>query len=634
MTKYKSLITQNHVNGKLVNMNKIINADCIKAMKKLKDNSVDAIVTDPPYGIGFMDKGWDTFSPEYIKKGVKKNIGSGDKSARGRNDTSPAWVSARYDRSLNGLIGFQKWMQKVSKECLRILKPGGYMLVFGGTRTYHRLVCGIEDAGFEIRDTILWLYGSGFPKSLNIGKQIDKMAEKDLEVIKAKEELGKWLKQQRGNKPQKEISKHFLSKTGRLTGCVANWELGLNLPTWSIWIKLKEILSLDDRFDYLIEGRPKNYIPAEREIVGLNPSARPNFRNHNVNTYPLHSDNEKYITSPTTPEAKEWEGWGTALKPACEPIVVARKPLSEKNVALNVLKWGTGGINIDDCRIGTHKYTQEEWSKKGLARISGNAYGEHKPSDTELPQGRFPANIILDEMSAKMLDLQSGEIPMSARPNVKGKEYDSILNANVYGKYNPTPIDLKYTDKGGASRFFQIINNNICSLCDMPIAETFKKDKNNNILCKKLFVNNVKMNLKTTQAIKGSSVQKDVMGIPKEKLDQIVRCVGNLCQECEISIVQDIVRIKNLDSKKEELQVMQDFTVNYKKCILIQNLVNYVEIMDNIDTTPTTQNLLKLFGSVNLVITNYIQETERFVQKDFYTKPKRQRVKEMLVVKN
>ena len=309
--------------------NKIYNEDCIAGMKKLPDNSVDAIVTDPPYELGFMGKKWDN-------SGIAYNI--------------------------------ELW-----KEALRVLKPGGFLLSFGGTRTYHRMTCGIEDAGFEIRDCIMWLYGSGFPKSLNIGKQIDKL---------------------QGN---------------------------------------------------------------EREFIGLNPNGFAPTKTGMI----ANEGGNKIAHPPMTKGDSEWEGWGTALKPACEPIVVARKPLSEKNVALNVLKWGTGGINIDGCRVEGEQLKPQASGKTSKAfnlnnqqREAGTGVLKDNDVSKKPEQGRFPANIILDEEAGKMLDLQSGFIPKSARPNVKGKKYDSILNANVYGKYNPTPIDLKHTDKGGASRFF------------------------------------------------------------------------------------------------------------------------------------------------------------------------------------
>ena len=292
------------------------------------------------------------------------------------------------------LFLMQTFQNNWATECLRVLKPGGFLLSFGGTRTYHRLVCGIEDAGFEIRDTIMWLYGSGFPKSLNIGKQIDKINGKTTEEFIS---LGKYLREKRGDIPQNQISKFFPSKTGGLTGCVSNWELGMNVPTKEQWIILKRELKLDDKFDYLVDR-----IEAEREKIGERKSNAQDQHKWLGEKYKGHKVGIVDITLPNLPEAKQWEGWGTALKPACEPIVVARKPLSEKNVALNVLKWGTGGINIDECRIELNGEKQPTGSAKRV--YAKNQYTEEKVygDNKETPvQGRFPANIILDEEAGK-----------------------------------------------------------------------------------------------------------------------------------------------------------------------------------------------------------------------------------------
>jgi len=329
--------------------NIILNGDCIEHMKELPDNSVDAIITDPPYNLGFMGKEWDTLDKtQFGKKGEE---GENDLKIKKNFNVLP-----RYNAKKSG---FQEFMFEFGKEALRVLKPGGYLLSMGGTRTYHRLVCGIEDAGFEIRDTIMWLYGSGFPKSLNIGKQIDKIHGNE------REDLG------------------------------------------------------------IIKG------------VGNN-----NTNSMNSGESKTSEFKHEYVL---TKGNSEWEGWGTALKPACEPIVVARKPLSEKNVALNVLKWGTGGINIDECRIGTtHPSRETINNEKGMFNLGGGKIGK------EIQGGRFPANIILDEEAGRMLDEQSGNtgafapVKQAKRPN------------NVYGDYEYFGDNGKTfrNDKGGASRFF------------------------------------------------------------------------------------------------------------------------------------------------------------------------------------
>lgn len=246
--------------------------DCKNKLKELEDNSIDAIVTDPPYGLSFMGKKWD------------------------------------YD-----VPSIDIW-----KECLRVLKPGGYLLSFAGTRTQHRMAVNIEDAGFEIRDMIAWVYGSGFPKSLNIGKAVDKLQGNE------REDLGE-------------------------------------------------------------------HVPFGRE--GRSGSGKAKFGVEGWDTKP-----KVHLTKGTS----QWEGWGTALKPALEPITVARKPLGEKTVAENCLKWGVGGINIDGCRVGTTEQDKYDLEQRQISKGSGvetniNFTGRDldlKHGVQEL--GRFPANLIHD----------------------------------------------------------------------------------------------------------------------------------------------------------------------------------------------------------------------------------------------
>jgi DNA modification methylase len=256
---------------------KLLLGDCLDKLKELDDNSVDSIVTDPPYGLAFMGKHWDYDVPS----------------------------------------------QQIWEECMRVLKPGGHLLSFAGSRTYHRMAVRIEDAGFEIRDQIMWVYGSGFPKSLNLGKAVDKLQGNEREVVGTK---------------------------------------GLHKYT-------------------------------------------PKGMNHTVNYRSQDFDKANELTKGTS----DWEGWGTALKPAHEPIVMARKPLSEKTVGNNVLEWGTGGINIDGCRIGTDE-TITNHSRSAESAISKGKYGDSSEQETHQTEGqllgRFPANIIFDEESGKLLDEQ------------------------------------------------------------------------------------------------------------------------------------------------------------------------------------------------------------------------------------
>lgn len=282
-------------------------------MRTMPDNSVDAIITDPPYELGFMGKSWDS-------------------------------TGIAYDVTV--------W-----QECLRVLKPGGHLLAFGGSRTYHRLACAIEDAGFQIRDQIMWVYGSGFPKSLNISKAIDKAAG------------------------------------------------------------------------------------AEREVLGVLPSSRANAGTSGFMM------TEKLATAPATAEAKEWEGWGTALKPAHEPIVMARKPL-DGTVANNVLTHGVGGINIDGCRVGEGT---GESKTVHYPDIRGNNYNNASGTVeyTVTNQGRFPANFIHDGLDEvlELFPVTAGGARPAKATKPTGEHYE--------GGWGPISDGERIEFVGGsAARFF------------------------------------------------------------------------------------------------------------------------------------------------------------------------------------
>ena len=225
----------------------------------------------------------------------------------------------------------------MGEECFRVLRKGGYLVSFGGTRTYHRMVSGIEDAGFFIKDSLTWHYGTGFPKSTNISKQADKRGGEDVSWF------GEWLKQWRTENgiPQKEVAKLFPSKTGRITGCVANWELGFNLPTNEQFNKICKHFELP--FENIEE--------AKREIIKKDIRFRKNDSWESNGTGMLGAGIQDFsITAPSTTLAQRWEGYGTALKPATEPIVLAQKPI-EKTYLTNIIKHGVGALNIDKTRI-------------------------------------------------------------------------------------------------------------------------------------------------------------------------------------------------------------------------------------------------------------------------------------------
>jgi site-specific DNA-methyltransferase (adenine-specific) len=266
-----------------------------------------------------MGKDWDKVkATQETKSQVVKGLGAGMKMT-----------------TLADNIEFEKWVTEWSMECYRVLKPGGYMLAFGGSRMYHRLASGVENAGFEIRDQMMWVYGSGFPKSMDISKQIDKAAGKleERKVIGQREDILK--------KQAKDL------REGKR--------------------KIKETFNG--------ESSGNGFVSVSADI-----------------------------TEPVTNEAKQWQGWGTSLKPAHEPIVMGRKPISEKTVADNVLEWGTGGINIDGCRVeGKPRTSHKDGNKVGNYQ-SEKKYGQIADGAVcDGAEGRFPANIIFDEEAGKML---------------------------------------------------------------------------------------------------------------------------------------------------------------------------------------------------------------------------------------
>lgn len=387
---------------------KVFQGSNLDVLPTLEDNSIDAIVTDPPYELGFMGKKWDS-------SGIAYNI--------------------------------ELW-----RECLRVLKPGGHLLSFGGSRTWHRIAVAIEDAGFEVRDSIAWMYGSGFPKSLDISKAIDKRGG----VTAQQSEFAKAL-QTAKNKTSLTIA-DLNEILGKRTSNLWSHFVGdvqPQLPSVENYWKLKDVLPIEDKWDSWFQAE------AEREVIGQNKKAELKDSVYFGNLEAAKKSGraigygEFDITAPATPEAQQWEGWGTALKPAFEPVIVARKPLIG-TVAENVLTYGTGGLNIDGSRI-THNGRRSPAGADGtVKRTTGNTYSEATTGEQfDTNKGRWPANVILDSYAAELLDEQSG-ITKSGKSGLRTSDG---FNANAYGKgmgIKAGQDNGEYGDTGGASRFFYV----------------------------------------------------------------------------------------------------------------------------------------------------------------------------------
>jgi len=319
-------------------INQIICGDCLTVLKTLPDESIDAIVTDPPYELGFMGKHWDA-------SGIAYNV--------------------------------ELW-----SECLRVLKPGAHLLAFGGTRTYHRMACAIEDAGFEVRDMLEWIYASGFPKSLNIGKAVDKLQGNEREVVGEDKNWGQ------------------MSESAKFTGG----------QEWNI-----------------------------------------------------------------TKGNSEWEGFGTALKPAHEPICLARKPLSEPTIVENVLKHGTGGLDIDGCRIPTSEQDIEILEAKASKEFTGvKPFGANEGKGSALKpntQGRFPANIICTDDA-----LNDGVMTKSV---ASGYNWEESNNDNPTHIAKNIKSGVHFGDSGSKSRYFDIdVWAEKYGLIQFPKASKSERNKN------------------------------------------------------------------------------------------------------------------------------------------------------------
>jgi site-specific DNA-methyltransferase (adenine-specific) len=326
---------------------RLFHGDNREVLKTFADNTFDSIVTDPPYELGFMGKGWDS-------SGIAYDV--------------------------------DMW-----RECLRVLKPGGFLLSFGGTRTWHRIAVAIEDAGFEVRDSMAWLYGSGFPKSMNVSAAIDK-------------HLG-----------------HVRTERGEIK------------PGHEAFVGRDNLAGLRD---------------GSTVGTGEGGYARPWMND------PQKVEDSHFTFLPVAPEATEFEGWGTALKPAFEPIVVARKPLIG-TVAVNMLAHGTGGLNIDATRVQTYSDGPGSTPKAVDGGKRNAMSGDMERVSYDGSKGRFPTNVLLDESQAAVLDEQAPDTGGSGKASGPSRREPTAAGVAFGARRGLTGEPAFYGgEKGGASRFF------------------------------------------------------------------------------------------------------------------------------------------------------------------------------------
>jgi DNA modification methylase len=427
-------------------------------LEVIEPNTIDSIVTDPPYGLTSITK---RFGKENSAECQYGKDGSFARLSRG-------FMGKEWDGS--GIeYNIETW-----QKCYEVLKPGGYLLAFGGSRTFHRIACAIEDAGFEIRDTICYMYGSGFPKSQNIGKQLEKRYEDEKTKQKTEHDLLRmWerniQKTKSNEKEQKNIlfnklQEQSMEKSSNTTSTL--WRKEPSVERWNNiqkterelqWCQICEMskrVFINGEERWICNGTQNCNGEALREMFDKNGSC-PSYRPQPEQQFnrELNAIQEQWGTQACREVIENWKKIGTALKPSFEPIIVARKPFKGSLVD-NVIEYGVGGINIDECRIGTGT---GEKKKVKYPDIRGDNYnhGHHDYDSTveyEIEdKGRFPANTILTYDETDFNEVCGGF------PNTKsGVAVRHNSGGNTFGGNNKKPpmADLGYNDSGSASRYF------------------------------------------------------------------------------------------------------------------------------------------------------------------------------------
>ena len=349
--------------------------DCAERMRELQDCSVDSIVCDPPYGIAFMGSKWDNYGQRCGDATVDERRRIAEDYAEAHAG-APRYGNSRCDtrNSRREILNFQAAMTPIFAEALRVAKPGAYMCCFGSPRTYHRLTCAIEDAGWNVVDCVMFVHGQGFPKGQNVGKQVEALLTRGKSNSRA----------------------------------------------------LRQVEQEGDGETYTVKQPRNGMMNAVEEI-------------------------ERKTFSPATDDAKEWAGWNTQLKPAYEPIVIARKPV-EKTIARNVLKYGTGAFNVDACRVPTDEFIMTNGVSKDVQERQAiyGLYGEKRTGQTAGQKlGRYPANLVHDG-SPEVIAL----FPNTGKS--RGGGGVKRVGTHVYdGGYKGKEYDtVGFMDSGSAARFF------------------------------------------------------------------------------------------------------------------------------------------------------------------------------------
>lgn len=532
-----SIETEVFLDGKV----ELRKGDCRDVLRSIPDNSIDSVVTDPPYALVSIVKrfGGETAAP------AKSNGATGVYARASAGFMGKTWDTGET------AFAVDFWA-----EVLRVLKPGGHVVAFSGARTYHRMVCAIEDAGFEIRDQIMWVYGSGFPKSLDVSKAIDKAAGAEREVV--------------GRSP------YASNRSG---------------------------------------GRDGTY------------KGRDEYRLGSV------SD----ITAPTTEAAKQWRGWGTSLKPANEPICLARKPLIG-TVAANVITHGTGALNIDGCRVEAAGRPLRELDPKptdsnvyvgrtgdgGLGK--GLDGGSRAVGTTDV--GRFPANLIHDgsEEVVSMFPDAGASAP------VLGSEASKASVGIITGERQRVP-GVFHADTGSASRFFAsfpIENEARCGLCNLlsgtqigsvcecgasnagDHSQTQSTRSGDSVRCgvaglpvlgnagskprSKSRARSAENHSPLCHPQEPASVPQPALTLDESKIAQNVRSAASLCNSCVTAIARSLAA--TLRGQSPEAHLSPVSISEHSKRILSRSLALHVVGRENTDITTTTENLKTLLGCV------------------------------------